>query len=243
MAARYAQIAEDLRERIAAGEYAPGAHLPSEPELGEAYGVSRITIRSAFDALRDEGVLTSARGKGVVVAPPKRITRVNSQERLSRARRRANAAAFLAEADRYGFRATSSVKVRFEVAGDAYAAVLGIDPDEAVCVRDRVLRADGEPVQLATSRLPRAVTRDTALETADTGAGGAYARLDESVGLTRFAESVGGRTATSRERSALSTTVVLHVRRLAYSGARVVECNDMIMSAERYELEYSWAAD
>ncbi len=41
----YQQLYEILRARIASGEWRPGAMIPSEPELTEAYGVSRITLR------------------------------------------------------------------------------------------------------------------------------------------------------------------------------------------------------
>lgn len=240
--AKYADIAADLREKIAGGQYSPGDQLPSEPELGEAYGVSRITIRSAIDALRTEGLLTSEHGKGVFVTPPRTVKRINSRERLSRARRAANRSHFLAEAENQGFTPSSNVKVRFEPAGE-FGEVLGIDAADEVTVRDRVMRADGKPVQLAVSRLPRDVTRDTVLETVETGPGGAHARLEESHGLTSFAETVSARPATTDERTTLASLWVLCVRRLAYSGDRVLECNDMVMPADRYELEYTWAAD
>src|SRR6476469_9327439 len=46
---------------IAAGRV--GA-LPSEAELGEEHGVSRVTVRRALELLRDEGLVASRRGSG-----------------------------------------------------------------------------------------------------------------------------------------------------------------------------------
>ncbi|MFC7247580.1 winged helix-turn-helix domain-containing protein [Catellatospora aurea] len=64
----YAQIAEDLSERIKSGEYPPGAKLPSYNQLGELYSVGFSTIAKAIALLRDRGVVIGAPGRGVYVA-------------------------------------------------------------------------------------------------------------------------------------------------------------------------------
>ncbi len=65
---RYHQIADDLRTRIADGEFPPGRLLPSEAELGSAYEASRVTIRKALEVLRSEGVVDSRQGIGWLIA-------------------------------------------------------------------------------------------------------------------------------------------------------------------------------
>ena len=70
MATKYEWIAADLRNRIAAGEFAAGRLLPSESELGGAYAVSRMTVRRALERLRDEGLVDSRQGFGWFVAAP-----------------------------------------------------------------------------------------------------------------------------------------------------------------------------
>ena len=65
---RYLAIAEDLRERVAGGEFAAGRLLPSESELGAAYDASRVTIRKALEALREEGLVDARQGFGWFVA-------------------------------------------------------------------------------------------------------------------------------------------------------------------------------
>ncbi|WP_300152441.1 FadR/GntR family transcriptional regulator [Neomegalonema sp.] len=69
------QVGEALRKRILAGEYAPGARLPSEAQLTEAYGVSRTVIREAMAALRADGLVEPRQGAGIFVleAPPPSI--------------------------------------------------------------------------------------------------------------------------------------------------------------------------
>lgn len=51
----YQAIADDLREQIRAGKYAPGAFLPTERELQDSFGVSRSTVRRALSALAESG--------------------------------------------------------------------------------------------------------------------------------------------------------------------------------------------
>ena len=63
------QLRADLLQKIENGSYAPGDQLPSESELVEAYGVSRVTVRAALRMLVDEGVLVKRRGKGTFVRP------------------------------------------------------------------------------------------------------------------------------------------------------------------------------
>ena len=65
---RYREIAADLRRRIAAGEF-DDRLLPSEATLSGAYEASRVTVRKALDALRDEGLVASRQGMGWSVDP------------------------------------------------------------------------------------------------------------------------------------------------------------------------------
>jgi GntR family transcriptional regulator len=61
---RYRTIADDLRRRVTAGEFAAGRLLPSEAELCASYEASRITVRKALDLLRDEGLVDARQGFG-----------------------------------------------------------------------------------------------------------------------------------------------------------------------------------
>ncbi|CAG0966281.1 HTH-type transcriptional regulator LutR [Burkholderiales bacterium] len=53
-----------LRARIASGEIAPGAKLPSEGELVDQYGVSRTVVREAMSQLRARNLVATRRGIG-----------------------------------------------------------------------------------------------------------------------------------------------------------------------------------
>src|SRR3546814_533816 len=64
---RYQVIADELREAIAAREYALGAMLPTEIELCARYAVSRYTVRAALRQLREQGLVAMRRGSGTRV--------------------------------------------------------------------------------------------------------------------------------------------------------------------------------
>lgn len=64
---KYEEIAESLRARIAAGEFAPGATIPSGRDLAEQWDVSRATAIKAVDVLRSDGVVVAKQGTGFVV--------------------------------------------------------------------------------------------------------------------------------------------------------------------------------
>lgn len=64
---KYAQIADIFRQRIARGIWAQGSRLPANEELAAEFGVSRVTIRQAFDLLSHDGVIEAQQGRGTFV--------------------------------------------------------------------------------------------------------------------------------------------------------------------------------
>ncbi len=58
-----------LRGVLRSGAVKPGEKLPSEPELGEIFRVSRATIREALRTLERERLISRRRGIGTVVLP------------------------------------------------------------------------------------------------------------------------------------------------------------------------------
>lgn len=65
---QYEVLADQLRARIASGEFPPGAKLPSRSQLSAEYGVSDIVVGRAMWILRHEGLTDTLPGVGVYVA-------------------------------------------------------------------------------------------------------------------------------------------------------------------------------
>jgi DNA-binding FadR family transcriptional regulator len=63
----YIQIADQIRDRILAGDVEPGQQLPSERDLATTLGVSRPTVREALIALEVAGLVEVRVGVGAFV--------------------------------------------------------------------------------------------------------------------------------------------------------------------------------
>ena len=64
----YRQIAEQIAQLIASGEFLPGSRLPAERELAASLGVSRASVREAIISLEIGGLVDVRVGTGIFVA-------------------------------------------------------------------------------------------------------------------------------------------------------------------------------
>ncbi|HZC32258.1 MAG TPA: GntR family transcriptional regulator, partial [Candidatus Bathyarchaeia archaeon] len=69
--ARYRTIAAAIAERIKVEDLPPGSLLPSETDLAETFGVTRMTVRQALAGLAGAGLIERRHGRGTIVAPIK----------------------------------------------------------------------------------------------------------------------------------------------------------------------------
>ncbi|MGV8967875.1 MAG: GntR family transcriptional regulator [Cellulomonas sp.] len=138
---KHVRVRDYLRSLVT-HELAVGDAIPSERLLCERFGVSRMTVRQAVDALVVEGLLEREQGRGTFVAPSK----MDLEVRLS---------SFGEEMRRRGMEPSSKV-----LASDAVAAspdiadALDLLPGENVFYLHRVRYADGEPMAIEQSWLP-----------------------------------------------------------------------------------------
>ena len=139
----YRQIQSELRERIASGELPPGSRLETEQELMARYEVSRATVRQALAGLVNEGFVEIRRGLGTYVRKAAVEHRLGGFYSYSR------------EIERHGMRPGTRVRsLRLEEAGPRVAAILEIDPGDAVVALSRIRLADDEAIVTETSYLP-----------------------------------------------------------------------------------------
>jgi GntR family transcriptional regulator len=64
----YQQIAEQMRDRILAGEWQEGERIPSVRELAVGVGVNPNTVTKSYQALLDREIIENQRGLGYFVA-------------------------------------------------------------------------------------------------------------------------------------------------------------------------------
>ncbi|MFI5839513.1 FadR/GntR family transcriptional regulator [Catenuloplanes sp. NPDC051500] len=139
------RVIEELRGKVTSGEWPVGGRIPTEPQLVEALGVGRNTIREAVKALVHAGVLESRQGSG---------TYVLSSDELAGAVGRRMADAELAE--------VVEVRRAFEVEAARLAAARRTPADVAALERALARRE----AAWAAGRLHEFVEADVALHTA-----------------------------------------------------------------------------
>lgn len=67
----YQQVAQELKAEIVNGIYPVGSLIPTEDDLCKRFSISRYTVREALRVLREEGLVSSRRGAGTIVVPPR----------------------------------------------------------------------------------------------------------------------------------------------------------------------------
>ena len=77
----YLQIMDQIKQRVAVGDWAEGQPIPSIRQLAADLQVSVITVKRAYLELEREGVIVTQQGKGSQVAPnPGLGTRLQEEE-------------------------------------------------------------------------------------------------------------------------------------------------------------------
>ena len=66
----YLRLANDIKQKIASGEYQPGSKIPSEASISKAYALSPMTVRQAVGMLAEQGLLRRVHGSGTYVCGP-----------------------------------------------------------------------------------------------------------------------------------------------------------------------------
>jgi GntR family transcriptional regulator len=136
----HAQIEGWLSASIACGRLAAGDRLPPERELAARFGVSRMTLRHALEALERRGLVARRVGRegGTFVAEPKLEL--------------AGTSALSDQLRGLGLEAGARVLRAEERVAEPDEALLG----ERVLAIERVRLANGEPVALERTRLAAA---------------------------------------------------------------------------------------
>src|SRR5262245_11753973 len=78
----YLQIIEQIKRRIAVGDWAPGDEIPSIRALAASTRVSVITIKRAYLELERDGVIVTRQGKGTFVAEDAQLSQQLREQEL-----------------------------------------------------------------------------------------------------------------------------------------------------------------
>jgi GntR family transcriptional regulator len=137
------QLADALRRRIDSREWPPGSQIPAEDQLGELFGVSRITVRHAVRILTEQGLLRREHGRGTFVRQPLLVA--GSRGLTS----------FSDEMSSQGSRPGSRILTCDVIEADADVAdALRLEEGASVTRLRRLRLSDDEPMGIQTSFVP-----------------------------------------------------------------------------------------
>ena len=142
----YLRIKKLVTDAVQAQELQEGDAIPSERDVAELLGVSRVTVRKAFTELVQDGVLTQRRGSGTFVQGAS----VRIEQPLSRL------TSFSEDMRLRGLTTDSDWLDRsIGLPTPEEALKLSISPGDQVCRFFRLRRADGIPLALENAVVPR----------------------------------------------------------------------------------------
>lgn len=232
---KFLQIANHIREQIARGELQPGAEVPSERQIAEAWKVSRPTATRALAALRAEELVEARQGAGTFVREQPRLHR-RARDRYERARTTGKVYV-------PGERAEIT-HAEIAPAPEAVATALGVPPGTGVIRRRRVVSDESGPTEVSTSWFSEKVGRQARrLLNKARIREGTLAYVEQATGRRgRTArDRITSRLATADEASALGLAepvAVLVVHHTTYDGdAQVIEFTEAVYPPGRWSFE------
>lgn len=208
--------------------------LPTEIQLAEQFGVSRMTVRHALNALRDEGILRSVRGLGTFVVRP----RVSREPTLT---------SFSDDLRARGYEPSSELlRVEESAVDNAVALELGVRPGAMIVSVERLRLADGNPICLEEVKLP--VSRFPGLADKDI-AGSLHGVLENDYGvqIRRAEQQVGAINVMGRTAELLGVEdgfACLYVKRTSMDEqGRIVSVGYSICRGDVYDFHYIISAN
>lgn len=138
----YIQLADLIRKYISENHMEPGHALPSENELIDRFGVSRITVRNAIQRLNTEGIVHKIHGKGVFVSEQ----RYNFIENISNIEEQI--------AERGLSISDELIEAGVFHPAQVYLNELGLDKGERVFKIKRLKKVEGQPFCIDVRHLP-----------------------------------------------------------------------------------------
>jgi GntR family transcriptional regulator len=214
----YGQIRALIERALEAGEWAPGAAIPSELELASRFGVSQGTVRKAVQSLAAENLLVRRQGKGTFVAT--HTEEKTSNFRFLRIRRNDG---------RPEYPRSRLVDLRRAKAGAEAARALGIRAGTPTYQLRRILEYGGRPAVLDEITLPAALFRGLTRARCEAYPGSMYGFFESEFGvrMLRAEERLHAVAADAASAALLDVapgTPLLAVDRIAYTyGDRPVE--------------------
>ncbi|MCF3640185.1 histidine utilization repressor [Rhizobium sp. TRM95111] len=225
----YERMKAQIKQRIDSGEWPVHHRVPSENELVDLMGVSKMTANRALRELANEGIIVRVQGSGSYVAPKKRSARFmgvrNIADEIAERGAQHTAEVILKQTETCGYELADSLGL--DVGNPAFHSVIVHHEDEA-------------PIQIEDRFVNPAVAPDYLDQNFQHVTPNAYLTAIAPISRTeQFVEAVVAQPWEARLLSISRTEPCLLIRRRTWSSDQVVTSVRLLYPGARYRLESS----
>lgn len=171
----YLKIYFYLLDKISSEEYPIGSLIPTQIELSEKFGVSRLTVRESIKELTSRGLLYSVKGKGtMVIAKP--LKTGNEMRGFSNT----------IENNGESIVNSKVLCIKAMPANKHIASKLKVPPGAPVTYISRIRYVNDEPITVQDSYILRSFVENIDFQTENLSTGSLYALLKEKAGIVFY---------------------------------------------------------
>lgn len=227
----YMAVHDLIKKRIEDGTYPVLELLPTEPELEKIYKVSRTTIRSAMELLKEEGFVEIKQGRGTMALDRRTIQDLNKVTSVTESLRRRG----------YDVR-TKSMYIDLIPVSEKLGKELDLPGDDSITRVQRIQLIDEKPIAIMRNYIP--TTLVPGLIQFTNKFTGLYQFLEEHYNLEIDSahDKIFAKSADFAESEMLNVqpgTALLCIRRICYRNEEPVCVDDVCILGDQYELAIS----
>lgn len=229
--AQWVRVYDYLRKAIEAGELAPGAQLPPEFEVSASQGVSRNTVRRAYLALSQDGLIRSINGRGSFVMQTGMTYEIDATSRFRDVLDR--------QGVQSGMRTLSTEPVQ---ANGEIAAILGVKPGHDLLRVTALILGDDCPFILTVRHIRADLVDQLDAKLRAAGSLTVVAHNEGLGQLHRLSTTIGARLPTEFEAQHLqcpaNAPVLTMLSANAVAEDALLECQHAVMNSQLLRLSF-----
>lgn len=224
----YYQLVEKIEDKIETNEWKPGECIPSERDLCELYGMSRITVRNAIAKLVNQGKLKKVQGKGTYVLGKSVTQKLNN-----------HVYSFTSEMEKQGkISKTKLVYRELREAGERIGAKLKISPTDTVIYIERLRCAESAAIIVEKAYFP--YKNFEFLMQLDFEKSSLYKTLEVKAGIfiNKVVETISGCELDAHECHLLECTSPMYgllVKRISYFNDTIISYSTMVSKGNTFQ--------
>ncbi len=224
-------VHDSIKMKIKDGTYPVSEFLPTEPELEKIYQVSRTTVRTAMEILKDEGFVEIRQGRGTIVLDSRATQSLNKVTSVTECLRRR------------GFDVrTKSMYIDIIYATEKLGKELHQTAGTPIARIQRIQLVNEKPIAIIKDYIPYALVPN--IEHFSGKFNGLYEFLEQQyhLDIQSAADKVFAKSADFAESEMLAIqpgTALLCIQRVCYKDENPLFSDDICIVGDKYELSIS----